>query len=159
MWKTPALSTVILHKDPKGVKIHPELIYQSVIGKLNFVEKSSRPDLAFAMHQCAQFSSDPKQSHSEAVKRIGHYLKGTQHMGITLNPNYQKSFQCWVNADFAGTQKPEGSQADPMTSKSHPGWGITCAGCPITWVSKLQTLMALSTTEAKYVALSMAMQE
>ena len=46
-----------------------------------------------------------------------------------------------------------------MTSKSHSGWVITYAGCPITWTSKLQTVMALSTTEAEYVALSIDMRE
>ena len=46
-----------------------------------------------------------------------------------------------------------------MTAKSRSGWIIQYTGCPITWVSKLQTLPALSTTEAEYVALSMAMRE
>ena len=46
-----------------------------------------------------------------------------------------------------------------MTAKSRSGWIIRYAGCPITWASKLQTLTALSTTEAEYVALSMAMRE
>ena len=77
-------------------------------------------------------------------------------MGITLNPNYQKSSQCWADADFTGTWKPEGAQADPMTSKSCSGWVITHAGCPIAWISKLQTLTALSTTDAEYVAIWLA---
>ena len=46
-----------------------------------------------------------------------------------------------------------------MTAKSHSGWIIRYAGCPITWASKLQTLTALTTTEAEYMALSMAMRE
>ena len=46
-----------------------------------------------------------------------------------------------------------------MTAKSRSGWIIQYAGCPITWASKLQTLTALSTTDAEYVALSMAMRE
>ena len=48
---------------------------------------------------------------------------------------------------------------DPMTVKSCSGWIIQYEGCPITWVSKLQTITALSTTEAEYVVLSMAMRE
>ena len=71
--------------------MHPRFNYCSVIGKLNSLAKSTRPDLAFAVHQCVQFSLDSKQSHDEAVQWISHYLKGTQHMGITLNPYYQKS--------------------------------------------------------------------
>ena len=46
-----------------------------------------------------------------------------------------------------------------MTSKSCSGWAITYAGCPVTWVSKLQMLTALSTMEAEYIALSTACQE
>ena len=52
-----------------------------------------------------------------------------------------------------------GAKTNPMTAKSHSGWIITYAGCPITWASKLQTLVALPTTEAEYVALAMAMHE
>ena len=93
------------------------------------------------------------------MKHIGRYLKGTPNEGLTIRPDTQQSFQCWVDADFAGNWKPEGAQHDPMTAKSHSGWIIQYAGCPITWSSKLQTLTALSTTEAEYVALSMAMRE
>ena len=77
-----------------------EFNYCSVIGKLNFLEKSTRPDIAYAVHQCACFLADPRQSHADAVKCIGRYLKGTPHKGITLCPNTQQSFQCWVDADF-----------------------------------------------------------
>ena len=157
--KTPCLSTVLLHKDPKGQPMTNEFNYRSVIGKLHFLEKSTFPDIANAVHQCARFSADPKQSHADAVKCIGRYLKGTPHEGITLRPDTQQSFQCWVDADFAGNWKPEGAQHDPMTAKSRSGWIIQYAGCPITWASKLQTLTALSTTEAEYVALSMAMRK
>ena len=136
-----------------------EFNYRSVIDKLNFLEKSTRLDIVYAVHQCARFSEDPKQSHAEAVKRIGRYLKGTPHEGITLRPDSQQSFQCWVDADFTGNWKPEGAQHDPMTAKSRSGLIIRYAGCPITWASKLQTLTALSTTEVEYVALSMAMRE
>ena len=136
-----------------------EFNYHSVIGKLNFLEKSTCPDITYAVHQCAHFSADPKQSHAQAVKCIGEYLKGTPHDGITLCPNTQQSFQCWVDADFSGNWRPEGAQQDPMTAKSSSGWIIQYAGCPITWASKLQTLSALLTMEAEYLALSMAMKE
>ena len=66
-----------------------------------------------------------------------------------LHLNAQQSFQCWVDTDFSGNWRPEGAQTDPMTAKSHSGWIIQYAGCPITWASKLQTLTALLTTEAE----------
>ena len=122
--KTPSLSTIPLHKDANGQPMTNEFNYRSVIGKLNFLEKSTRPDIAYAVHQCARFSADQKQSHADAVKRIGRYLKGTPSVGITLRPDTQQSFQCWVDADFSGNWKPEGAQHDPMTAKSRSGWII-----------------------------------
>ena len=139
--------------------MNTEFNYCSVIGKLNFLEKSTCPDITYSVHQCAHFSSDPKQSHADLVKHIGRYLKGMPNEGITLHLNAQQSFQYWVDADFPSNWRPEGAQTDPMTAKSHSGWIIQYAGCTITWVSKVQTLTALSTTEAKYVVLSMAMRE
>ena len=68
--KTPCLSTVLLHKDPKRQPMTNEFNYRSVIGKLNFLEKSMCPDIAYTVHQCACFSVDPKQSHGDTVKCI-----------------------------------------------------------------------------------------
>ena len=124
-----------------------------------FLRKVNMPHLTYTVHQCARFSADPKQSHVDTVKCIGCYLKGMPNDGITLHPNAQQSFQCWVDADFSGNGRPERAQTDPMTTKSHSGWIIQYARCPITWASKLQTLTALYTMEAEYVALSMAMRE
>ena len=157
--KTPAPSIVLLQKDPEGKPMCPEFNYHLVIGKLNFLEKSMHPDLVYVVHQCACFSTNPKQSHANAVKHIGHYLKGPPTFGIILHPHNQKTFQCWVDADCSSNWKPEGAEVDPMTAKSCSDWIITYTGCPITWASKLQTLTVLSTTKAKYMALSMAMHE
>ena len=149
----------LLHKDPEGAPMNKEFHYRSVIGKLNFLEKSTRPDISFIVHQCARFSEQPKQSHQLAIKRIGRYLKETAKKGYYMKPDPKKSFECWVDSDFAGNWFQPHAAHDPMTSKSRSGWIITYAGCPITWASKLQTLTALSTTEAEYIALSTALRE
>ena len=73
--KTPCLSTVLPHKDLKGQPMTNEFNYCSVIGKLNFLEKSTCPDIAYAVHQCTCFSADPRHSHADAVKCIRRYLK------------------------------------------------------------------------------------
>ena len=155
---TPAVGA-ILHKDSDGDLFNNEFHYRSVIGKLNFLEKSTRPDISYAVHQCARFSESPRKSHGQAIKRIGKYLKATAEQGYVLHPEAKKSFECWVDADFAGNWHPLHAAVDPMTSKSRSGWAITYAGCPITWASKLQTLTALSTTEAEYIALSTSLRE
>jgi hypothetical protein len=83
---TPANSTIKLHRDPSGIKHHEAWDYRSVIGKLNFIEKSTRMDLSYSVHQCARFCVEPKESHSDAVKRIGRYLVGTKDKGLILDP-------------------------------------------------------------------------
>lgn len=83
----PALSSSILQGDEKG-KPHDEAWeYQSIIGKLNFLEKSMRMDLAYAVHQAARFSSAPKVSHSAALRQIVRYLIATRDKGLILKPD------------------------------------------------------------------------
>jgi hypothetical protein len=156
---TPALSSKILNKDRDGPSMEPTFHYRRVIGKLNFLEKSTRPDIAYSVHQCARFCEDPKESHSQAVKNIVRYLKATKDQGMILNPQLDKSFDCYVDSDFCGLWNRANAMMDPSTSKSRTGYVICYAGCPIIWASKLQTQTALSTTEAEYVALSTALRE
>jgi hypothetical protein len=155
---TPALSSAPLHRDPKGVPFDESFHYRSVIGKLNFLEKSTHPELAYAVHQCARFCSDPKRSHGEAVKHIGRYLLSTREQGIFLRPK-QDTFDCWVNASHAGEWKKETASDDEDTAKSRTGYVIMFAGCPLIWSSKLQTEIALSSIKAEYIALSTATRE
>lgn len=83
---TPASTTMLLYRDPDGDLMDKDWEYQSVVGKLNFLEKSTRCDLSYAVHQCTRFSSDLKRSHAEAVKHIGRYLVKTRDKGIILDP-------------------------------------------------------------------------
>jgi len=96
--------------------------------------------------------------HKKAVKRIVRYLKTRRREGIYLRPT-DKSFGYWVNADFCGLWNRKNAQDDPSTAKSRTGYVVTYAGCPIVWASKLQTDIALSTTETEYIALSQALRE
>jgi hypothetical protein len=122
------------------------------------LEKSTRPNIAVAVHQCARFSSDPKQCQADPVGYFGKYLQGTKEEGIYLDPNDDKSFECWVDANFLG-QYIKGAKdmaLHAMTAKSRTGFIITYAGCPITWASKVQRDAALSSTESEYIAMSEA---
>jgi hypothetical protein len=156
--ETPALSSVILYKDPKGPPFDESFHYRSIIGKLNFLEKSTCPELAYAVHQCARFCSNPKHSHGIAIKHIGRYLLSTRDQGIILKLK-QDTFDCWVDASHAGEWKKETAGDDIDTAKSRTGYVIMFAGCPLIWSSKLQTEIALSPTEAEFIALSTAMRE
>jgi hypothetical protein len=125
---------------------------------MNYLEKSTRPDISYAVHQCARFASDPKTEHSKAVRWIGKYLLATRDKGIILKPQ-EESFDCYVDADFSGGYHPDEGEDDSSTAKSRTGIFISYASCPIIWKSTMQTTVALSTTAAEYVALSTAMRE
>jgi Reverse transcriptase (RNA-dependent DNA polymerase)/GAG-pre-integrase domain len=155
---TPAAPSVKLHRDPGGKAATDEWHYRSVVGKMNFLEKSTRVDIAYSVHQCARFAADPKESHAAALKRIGRYLVGTQDKGLILNPR-SHSFECYVDADFVGNWDRVNADVDPSTAKSRTGYVIMYGGCPMVWASKLQREVALSTTEAEYNALSESLRE
>jgi len=129
-----------------------------VIGKMLYVEKSTRPDISCAVHQCARFSAKPKAKHAEAVKRIGRYLLGTKDKGLIMKPN-QEGMECWVDASHASEWSNKAAIDDSNTARSRMGYLITYAGCPMHWASKMQTEIALSSTEAEYIASSQAMRE
>jgi hypothetical protein len=78
-------------------------------------------------------------------------------MGMYLRPNGH-SFEVYADADFCGlwgTIDP----SNPITSKSRTGYVVMYSGCPIIWASQLQSEIALSTTEAEYIALSTALRQ
>ena len=157
--KTPSMMTSLLHKDADGPEMTPDFHYRSVIDKLNFLEKSTCSDISISIHQCTRFSENPKRSHTEAVKRIGRYLLSSRDKGLIIRPHQMWQFDCWVAADFAGNWRQRDAHVDPMTSKSRSGWLVRFAGAPITWASKMQTITAMSTTEAEYIALSTSLRE
>lgn len=130
---TPAASTINLQRDVNAEPYDEEWHYRSIIGKMNFLEKSTRPDIAYAVHQCARFCADPKMSHAAAVKRIGKYLVGTRDKGIILNPK-EHSFECFVDADFVGNWNRATAHEDPSTAKSRTAFIIRYADCPVVWV-------------------------
>ena len=127
---------------------------------LTYLARNTRPDIEYAVHQCARFQIDPKAAHENAVKRIGRYLLGSKDKGIIFTPNKDKisTIDCYVDADFAGNYTKETNQ-DPNSCKSRTGCVIKFGNCPITWFSRMQTEIALSTTEAEYIALSTAARE
>jgi hypothetical protein len=157
MMHTPALSSKVLKNVPGKEPHKADWSYRRIIGKLNFICSSCRPEISCAVHQCARFSQDPRINHTEAVKRIARYLKGNVERGIIIRPT-KHSFQVWVDADFAGLWDKETAMNKPVTAKSRTGYVVTYGGCPIIWASQFQSEIALSTTEAEYLAMSTALR-
>ena len=129
-------------------KLSDQEIYQSAVGCLLYLSTKTRPDIAYAVSNVAKFTAKPTAEHWTAVKRIMRYLKGT----ITCGLLYKNSTELvgYSDADWAG---------DLNDRKSTSGYVFKMSGAAITWMSKKQTCVALSTAEAEYMALSMATQE
>jgi hypothetical protein len=151
-------SVGILYPDRDGIPHQDTWNYQSVIGKLNYIAQNTRPDISFAVHQCARYSSNPTALHELAVKRIGRYLLATKDKGLILHPTHDFKLDMFIDADFAGMWHREYSELREC-ALSCTGYIITYCGCPIHWASKLQSEIALSATESEYIALSIASRE
>ena len=133
--------------------------YRSIVGKTNYLAQTTRPDIIFAVHQIAKYSSDPRLEHGEAIEYLVRYLKGSRDIGIRFRPDPSCGFECYCDADFSGNWNKQFAPYDPSTAKSRSGWVVFYAKCPIIWASKLQSQVALSTTEAEYIAMSMALRD
>jgi hypothetical protein len=127
--------------------------YKSLIGSLQYIALSTRPDIAYAVNQLSRFLSDPGHQHWIGGKRVLRYLKGTANMSL-LYKDYDGSqsskIEVFCDADRAG---------DVDDRKSTTGIVIKMNGCPIVWLSKKQSTVALSTAEAEYIAIASAVQE
>ena len=155
---TPAASSRILSVHSESERFDNSFHYRSIIGKLNFLEKSTRPDIAFITHQCARYTADPRKEHGAAIRWLARYLKGTRDKGLILNPKSNKDLEVYVDADFAGSWDPKESHIRD-TARSRHGYVIFYGGCPLVWKSQLQTEIALSSTESEYTGLSYALRD
>ncbi len=78
-------------------------------------------------------------------------------LGLKFKPNPKKGFECYCDTDFSGNWNKVCALMDPSTAKSQSSRIIFYAGCPVSWASKLQLQVALSTTEAEYIAMSQSL--
>jgi hypothetical protein len=143
---TPALKNPLV-RDENGEPPNGAYNYASVIGMLQYLQGHSRPDITFAVSQCARFVHSPHRSHEIKLERIGQYLLPTGALDIDV----------YCDADFAGLWLHEDAM-DPSCVKSQTGFVTCLLNCPVVWTSKLQREIALSTMEAEYNALSVAMR-
>ena len=157
---TPAMSTKILRRFLREPPHDEKLFhYRSVVGKLNYLEKTSRPEIAYAVHQCARYSSNPRRSHTQAVIYLAKYLKGTRDCGMVLNPKPDEGVVVYADADWSGNWNHQEAEDDEATAKSRSGYVALFANCIILFSSKIQSLVSLSTTEAEYISLSQSLRE
>lgn len=125
--------------------------YANAIGTVMYSMISTRPDLAYSISLLSRYMSNPGKTHWDALKYMLRYINGTVDIGLC----YKRRFDAlnlvgYVDSDFAG---------DRDSRKSTTAYFFTLGGNCISWKSQLQPLVALSTTEAEYVAVTDAFKE
>lgn len=144
---TPIASGSVINKDEDGRRV--DAPYQELIGVLLYLANTVRPDISFSVGKLSRFCSDPKESHWTASKRVIRYLLGSKTLGIHYKRG-ESEMVGYSDSDFAG---------DTDDRKSTTGFVFLLAGGGISWRSKKQTMVALSSAEAEYIALSAAVRE
>lgn len=124
--------------------------YLELVGSLLFLANVSRPDISYSVSYLSRFSVNPGKKHWVAAKRILRYLKGTLDWRLTFSNKINDQIEGYCDADYAN---------DTEERKSVSGYIFLLTGGSISWRSKKQATIALSTTEAEYVSLSACCQE
>ena len=138
---TPMSPTLKIDKDESGVSLDITK-YRGMISALLYLT-SSRPDIMFSVCLCARFQSNPKESHLSAAKRILKYLHGTKDLGLWYPKGATFDLTNYCDADFGGCK---------IDRKSRSGACHLLGSSLVSWASKKQNSVALSTAEAEYVA-------
>ncbi|KAK9134561.1 hypothetical protein Syun_013891 [Stephania yunnanensis] len=126
-----------------------DIPYSSAVGSSMYAMVCTRPDIAHAVGVVSRFLSNPGKVHWEAVKWILRYLRGTSKMSLCFGGS-KPTLEGYTDSDMAG---------DLDGRKSTSGYVFTFAGGAVSWQSKLQKCVALSTTEAEYIAITEASKE
>jgi len=138
---TPIANGCYLDVDETGVDVD-QTKFRQLIGSLLYLT-ASRLEIMFSVCLCARFQAKPKESHYVAAKRILKYLKGTTEVGLWYPSEVSLNLVGYFGSDFAGCK---------VDKKSTSGSCHLVGSSLISWHSKKQACIALSTAEEKYIA-------
>jgi hypothetical protein len=140
---SPIVPGCKLVKDEKG-KATDATMYKKMIGCLMYL-LATRPDMTYSVCLAARYMERPTELHVAAVKRIMRYLKATVSFGIMYKSKAEANLtmQGWTDSDYAG---------DYDDRKSTSGYVFTMGSSAVSWSSKKQPIVTLSTTEAEFVS-------
>ena len=124
-------------------------LYRQMIGLLIYLT-NTRPDICFVVNTLSQYMVEPRHVHLIAAKHVMRYLKGTIEYGIKYDADCEFRLQGYSDSDWVGSVTDRKS-----TSRCcfNLGSGM------ISWFNREQTIAALSTTEAEYMAACLACTE
>jgi hypothetical protein len=117
-------------------------LYIQIIGSLMYL-MNTRPDICFSMNTLSQFLVELRCVHLVAAKHVMRYLKGTMDYGLSYDRDHDFTLSGYTDSDWAG------SVAD---RKSTSGCCFSLGSAMISWQSRKQSSISLSTTEAEYIA-------
>jgi hypothetical protein len=146
---TPIATGTTLHKATDGDALVDIKPYQSLVGSQMYAMLCTRPDIAYAISQISQHSSAPTTTHQSTGKRGFRYLNATSTMGITYDGSHGLELEAYCDADYAASEG----------RKSTMAFLFKLAGAAVSWMSKLEPTVAISSTEAEYMALLQAVKE
>jgi hypothetical protein len=147
---SPTVQGIRLEKNTEQASERDIKQYQREIGSLMYLMTATRPDLAFPIGNCARFMSNSSAEHFKAVQRIWQYIRTTKNRGLKYQAKEELNLVGYVDSDWGG---------DYTTRKSTTGYLFLLGQTPISWSSKLQKTVAISSCEAEYMALRYAVQE
>jgi hypothetical protein len=136
-------------KTQEEIEYMSRVPYSSTVGSLMYAMVCTRPDIAHAVGVVSRYMNNPGKEHWEAVKWILRYLKGIATHALCFGGS-DIVLQGYVDSDMAG---------DKDSRRSTTGYVFTVGGITVSWISKLQKVVALSTTEVEYVAATEASKE
>ncbi|GAA0141045.1 transmembrane signal receptor [Lithospermum erythrorhizon] len=139
--RTPFATHLKVTKDEDGKAVDVSL-YRSMIGSLLYLT-ASRPDIAHSVGVCARYQENPKESHLNLVKRILKYVQGTCNHGLLYTFDTNTSLVGYCDVDWAGNMEDR---------KSTSGGCFFVGNNLVSWFSKKQNSVSLSTAEAEYMA-------
>ena len=134
--------------DAAEFAIMRDVPYREAVGALNWAALATRPDIAFAVSTVARFSANPGTAHWTAVKRIFRYLAGTRDLWLSYGES-RRALVGYADADGSMTED----------RRAITGYAFLIDGGAVSWSSKKQEIVSLSTTESEYVAATHGMKE
>ena len=139
-----------VHLSPyDGVLLPDPTLYRTIVGSLVYLT-ITRPDIAHAVHVVSQFVTAPTTVHWAAVHRILRYLRGTRFQSLLLPSSSSLELRAYSDADWAG---------DPADRKSVTGFCVFLGDSLVSWKSKKQAVVSVSSTEAEYRAMASTTRE
>lgn len=144
---TPMEAKLNLSKTEKCNVKYP---YQQLIGCLMYLAVLTRPDIMFSVVFLSQFNNCHEYEHWSYAKRVLRYLKKTKHYKLTYTKKGNKKLEGFADADWGN---------NVVDRKSYTGLCFTLSGGIISWSSKKQSTVALSSTEAEYMSITEACKE